>query len=300
MVAVSLLVRAPTGGGRFFSMRGVCLNSWEPSGCEWTVGYLWRWMNWIMRLDVIVLELMLAYVVVVVIYASYRCHLARRERGINSASRSKLAAVLSIQLGGLKGIASAAPYLGLAGTCVGIMSALVFSGGNTSLGVEAAKMAAPLVTTAVGILVAVPATCAYNYLCTPKDLLESELSDDPRARIRRYRQGTRRLVLTNRFSQLPAFALIAASGLAALVAVYTPYFAEREATGFDVALLPDHCVDDGDDRLIVLHITDAGGLFINQTQEDWKSLQEVLSEFTVHESTARFISWLTMGFHFRP
>ncbi len=264
-------------------MNGVCLNSWEPSGCEWTVGYLWRWMNWITRLDVIVLALMLAYVVVVVIHVSYRCHLARREREIDSASRSKLAAVLSIELGGLKAIAAGAPYLGLAGTCVGILSAYRFSGTvemetNTFLVMMAAKMAAPLVTTAAGILVAVPAICSYNYLCTRKDLFESKVSNDPPAQIRRYRQGTRRLALTKRFSQLPAFALIAAPGLAVLVAVYTPYFAPREATGFRVELASVRCDYDGDDRLIVLHITDAGKLFINQTQEDWNSLPVRLSE----------------------
>jgi hypothetical protein len=110
------------------------------------------------------------------------------------------------------------------------------------------------------------------------DLLESELSNDPLAQIRRYRQGTRRLALIKkRFSQLPAFALIAAPGLAALVAVYTPYFAPRWATGLDVGLVPDHCVYAGDDRLIVLRLSDAGELFINQTKEDWNSLPEVLS-----------------------
>jgi biopolymer transport protein ExbD len=240
-------------------------------------------MNWITRLDVIVLALMLAYVVVVVIHVSYRCHLARRERGIDSASRSKLAAVLSIELGSLKAIASSAPYLGLAGTCVGILSAYRFSGTvemetNTLLVMMAAKMAAPLVTTAAGILVAVPAICSYNYLCTRKDLFESKVSNDPPAQIRRYRQGTRRLALTKRFSQLPAFALIAAPGLAALVAVYTPYFAPLEPTGLEVDLDSTRCEHDGNDRLIVLHMTDAGKLFLNTEQEDWDSLAGRLSK----------------------
>ncbi len=264
-------------------MRGVCLNSWQPYGCEWTVGYLWRWMNWITRLDVIVLALMLAYVVVVIIHASYRCHLARREREIDSTSRSKLAAALSIELGSLKAIASSAPYLGLAGTCVGMMSAYRFSGSvameeKTFLVMMAARMAAPLVTTAVGILVAVPATCAYNYLCTRKDLLESEMSNYPLPKMPRYRQGTRRLALTKRLSQLPAFALIAAPGLVALVAVYTPYFAPRWATGLEVELDSTRCEHDGNDRLIVLHITDAGKLFLNTEQQDWNGLAGRLSE----------------------
>jgi biopolymer transport protein ExbD len=238
-------------------------------------------MNWIVRLDVVVLVLMLVCVVVVVTRIFYRYHLARPVGETDSAGRVKLAAVLTIEMGSLKAIASSAPYLGLAGTCVGIVSSLGLGGAmekNTFLVMVAANMASALAATAAGILVAVPATCSYNYLCTRKDLLESEVSNQPLAQIRRYRQGTRRLALTKRFSQLPAFALIAALGLAVLVAVCTPYFAPREPTGLEVGLVPDRCVYEGDDRLIVLRLSDAGELSINQTQEDWNSLPEVLSK----------------------
>jgi hypothetical protein len=111
-----------------------------------------------------------------------------------------------------------------------------------------------------------------------KDLIEGELSNDPLAQMCRYGQGTRRLALTKRFSQLPAFALIAASGLAALVAVYTPHFAPRWATGLELRLAPASCEYDDVGRLIVLHITDAGKLFLNQDQQEWNSLAGRLSE----------------------
>jgi len=263
-------------------MHGVCLISWQPYGCEWSVGYLWRWMNWIVRLDVIVLALMLAYVVVVVTRISCRYRVARRAREIDSASRRKLAALLSFDVGGLKSMASTAPYIGLAGTCVGIMSALGFGGiameKNAALALISSRIAVALVTTAAGIVVAVPATCSHNYLRTRMDFLESELSDDPPAQISRYRQGTGRLGLTKRFSQLPVFALIAAPGLAALVAVHTPYFAPREPTGLELELASTCREFDGNDRLIVLHITDAGKLFLNQDQQDWNGLAGRLSE----------------------
>ena len=263
-------------------MHGVCLISWQPYGCEWSVGYLWRWMNWIVRLDVIVLALMLAYVVVVVIRISFRYRVARRAREIDSAIRRKLAAVLSIEVGGLKSMASTAPYLGLAGTCVGIMSALGFGGigmeKNAALALISSRIAVALVTTAAGIVVAVPAICSHNYLRTRMDLLVSELSNDPPAQISRHRQGIRRLGLAKRFSQLPAFALIAAPGLAALVAVYTPYFAPREPTGLELELASTCREFDGNDRLIVLHITDAGKLFLNQDQQNWNGLAGRLSE----------------------
>jgi biopolymer transport protein ExbD len=264
-------------------MYGVCLNSWQPYGCEWSVRYLWRWMNWVVRLDVIVLALTLAYVVVVVTRVFCRYHLARRAREIDGTSRRKLAALLSIEVGSLKSIASTAPYLGLASTCVGILSAFRPIGmeKHAALAMISADVAASLITTAAGILVAVAATCSYNYLCTRIDLLESEMSNEPSAQISRYRQVTRRLALTKRFSQLPAFALIAAPGLAILVAAWTPFFAPRDPTGFGIELASARCEYDeydGDDRLIVLHITDAGRLFLNQDQQDWNGLAGRLSE----------------------
>ncbi len=99
-------------------MNGVCLNSWQTHGCEWSVGYVWRWMNWILRLDVIVLALMLAYVLVVVTRVAYLHYLARREMGIDNANGKNLIAVLRTGAVSLKSIALAAPYVGLAGTCV--------------------------------------------------------------------------------------------------------------------------------------------------------------------------------------
>jgi biopolymer transport protein ExbD len=260
-------------------MSGVCLNSWPTYGCEWSVGYVWRWMNWMVRLDVIVLALMFATSFVVVTRVSLRYHSARRER--DSANGRKLAAVLRIEVGSLKSIASTAPYLGLAGTCFGIMSGLGFGGidleKNVALALISSRIAVALVTTAAGILVAVPAICSYNYLRTRIDSLESEASKDSE-QIIRYRQGTRRLALTKQFSQLPAFALIAAPALAALVAVYTPYFAPREPTGLELELASTLCEHDGNDRVIVLHVTDAGKLFLNAEQDDWNSLAGRLTE----------------------
>ena len=261
-------------------MHGVCLNSWQPSGCEWSVGYLWRWMNWVVRLDVIVLALMFVYVVVVVTRVFCRYHLARRARQIDSTNRRKLAAVLSIEVGILKAIASSAPYLGLAGTCVGLMSQSGFTGEmdeHTLEAMMAARMAATLITTAVGMLVAVPTICSYNYLRTRIDLLEYEASSDSK-QIGPYCQGTRRLALKKRFSQLPAFALVAAPCLAALVAVCTPFFAPREATGLELKLAPSCCENCANDRTTLLHITDAGKLLLNEEQEDWNGLAGRLSE----------------------
>jgi biopolymer transport protein ExbB/TolQ len=128
------------------------------------------------RFDVIVLALILAYIFAVVIHLSCRCRFARRARGIDSASRRKLAVDLSIKAGNLKAIASTAPYLGLAGTCVGILSAFGAAGmeKHAYLIMTTTKAAAAFVTTAAGILVAVPATCSYNHLRRRIDWLGSE------------------------------------------------------------------------------------------------------------------------------
>jgi len=261
----------------------VCSSPWQPYGCELSIRYLWRSMNWLGRLDVIVLALMLAYAVAVVVGVSYRYRLARRMGKIDTTGRSRreLAADLSIEVGSLKSIASTAPYLGLAGTCVGVLSASLFSGGvamekNAFLAMMASRIAAALVTTAAGIIVAVPATCFYNHLRTRMDLLDSEVANEAIEQRSRHCQVARRLALTRRFSQLPAFALVAAPGLAILVAAFTPFFSPSGSKGFGIELASARC--EYDDRLIVLRITDAGKVFLNQEQENWNSLAGRLSE----------------------
>jgi biopolymer transport protein ExbD len=49
-------------------------------------------------------------------------------------------------------------------------------------------------------------------------------------------------------------------------------------TGFGIQLASTRCEEDGNNRLIVLHITNAGKLFLNQEQADWNSLGGRLSE----------------------
>lgn len=257
-------------------MPGACLN---PYGCGWNIAYLWRWMNWIGRLDIVVLALMLAYVVVVGINASSRYYLVPRRLRTDAASLKKLATDLRIKARTLKAIASIAPFLGLAGTCLGIMS--IFRGVDGEIHEVQAMMlstlaAAPL-PAAFGILVAVPAIFFSNHFCTRIDLLESELPD----RVFRHRRQTahaRRFLLTKPLSQLPSFGLLAAWGLALLVRVFMPLLPFPTPKGLDVELAPAHCAHDGVDRLLVLRVTDGGQVFLNEEQEDWNGLAARLSE----------------------
>jgi biopolymer transport protein ExbD len=252
---------------------------WQPGGCEWTIRYLWRWMSSFGRLDVIVLALMLVYLLAVVIHVCCRYHLARRARGIDSASRRTLAAVLNIEVGSLKSIALTAPYLGLVGTCEGILNGFV--GGamqkkQALMLMIATKIGFALIPTAAGIPVAVLATCSYNYLRTRIDLLEGEASDERQQRGRHFR-GARRFSPAKRFSELPAFGLIAAPVLAIAIMGYMTFASFHTSTGFDVEPASARCEFDGEDKLIVLHLTDAGKLFLNQEQADWNSLAGRLS-----------------------
>ena len=261
---------------------------WQPDGCEWTIRYLWRWMSSFGRLDVIVLALMLVYLFAVVIHVCYRYYLARSLRRIDSAGSKKLAAALNIQVGSLKSIALTAPCLGLAGTCLGILSAFGGVGmeKHAALAMIGTRIALALIPTAVGILVAALATCLYNYFCTRMDLLEGEVFEEGQERGRHFRRA-RRFPPTERFAELPAFGLLgalpafgllAALGLTVLVKMFMPLSSSHPPTGFYVELASTRCEYDGDDRLIVLHITNAGKLFLDLEQEDWNTLANRLSQ----------------------
>jgi len=226
---------------------------------------LWRWMNSFGRYDVIVLALMLIYVFAVIIQVCCRYYLARHARAGDSASRRKLAAFLSSEMRSLKSIALTAPYLGLAGTCVGILSAL--GGGamqrDAFRAMVATKIGLALIPTAAGIPMAVLATCFYNYVRTRIDLLGGEVFDEGQQRGRHFR-GTRRFPPTRRFSELPAFGLIVAPRLAIVITGHRTFASFHPPTGFYMEL-PAHTSQSqcGDFDVIVLQISREHMLKIN-------------------------------------
>jgi biopolymer transport protein ExbD len=262
---------------------------WQPDGCEWTIRYLWRWMSSFGRLDVIVLALMLVYLFAVVIHVCYRYYLARRLRRIDSAGSKKLAAALNIKVSSLKSIALTAPCLGLAGTCVGILSALGGVGmeKHTAQAMIATRIALALIPTAVGIPVAVLATCFYNYFCTRMDLLEGEVFEEGQERGRHFRRA-RRFPPKERFAELPAFGLLGALpafgllvalGLTVLVKIFMPLSSFRTPTGLYVKLLahtsPSEC---GDSNVIVLQLLNDSSFKINSERVPIKNLRGRLRE----------------------
>ncbi len=71
---------------------------------------------------------------------------------------------LESQLGSLASIGSAAPFVGLFGTVIGIMTSFQAIAGSksTNLAVVAPGIAEALLATAIGLLAAIPAVIAYN------------------------------------------------------------------------------------------------------------------------------------------
>jgi biopolymer transport protein ExbB len=253
---------------------------WQPGGCEWTIRFLWRWMSSFGRVDVMVLALMLVYLFAAVIHILWRYYLARRVQGIDSVGLRTLAAVLNIEMGSLKSVAITAPYLGLVGTCEGILSAFGGIGmeKHAAMVMIETRIAVALIPTAVAIPVAVLATCSYNYLRTRIDLLEGKAFDEGLQRGFYFRRA-RRFPRTKRFSEVPAFGLLAAPALAIAITGFMTFASFHTPTGFYVELASARCEDyDVVDKLVVLQITDTGQLFLNQEQEDWNNLEVRLSQ----------------------
>jgi biopolymer transport protein ExbB/TolQ len=81
--------------------------------------------------------------------------------------------------GGLATIGSSAPFIGLFGTVVGIVNAFtgIAASGSGGLAAVSAGIAEALITTAFGILVAVPAVMAFNYFTTRLERFQIEMTN---------------------------------------------------------------------------------------------------------------------------
>lgn len=87
-----------------------CLAWWQTDDLRWNVLYLWDRLDWILRIDILVLAAMLAYVAVVVGRDSYRYREPFRNRG---AQVRALIVDLNRSVRILRSISTTAPYLGL-------------------------------------------------------------------------------------------------------------------------------------------------------------------------------------------
>ena len=139
-------------------------------------------------------------------------------------------------LGGLATIASAAPFVGLFGTVVGIINAFrsMAQSGQGGLGAVSAGISEALVTTAFGLLVAIPAVMVYNYFTNRVDdfivdmddvsselisfVLKEGAHSDP-ILVRYLSRGYKALLRQCLRHPAPVYA-VAAAGLVAVVVAY--------------------------------------------------------------------------------
>jgi biopolymer transport protein ExbB len=112
------------------------------------------------------------------IHASSTESIDAAERGLER-SVATIHAELKRGLSGLATIGSTAPFVGLFGTVVGIMNAFRASGPAKAAGIQsvASGISEALVTTALGLLVAVPAVWSYNYFTTKVENFDVEMEN---------------------------------------------------------------------------------------------------------------------------
>ena len=95
--------------------------------------------------------------------------------------RSTLRTVTDLRrgLGSLATIGSTAPFVGLLGTVAGIITAFqaMAATGSGGLGSVSAGIAEALVTTAFGLLVAIPAVMFFNYFTNRVEEIQVDVND---------------------------------------------------------------------------------------------------------------------------
>jgi biopolymer transport protein ExbB len=80
-------------------------------------------------------------------------------------------------LGGLATVASITPFVGLFGTVLGIINAFHLLSGGGGMAVVGPGIAEALVSTAFGLLVAIPAAMAYNYFTGRVENMVVDMND---------------------------------------------------------------------------------------------------------------------------
>lgn len=222
----------------------------QANGFEWSVGYLWRETDALERLVLIALALMLIRVVAIVTDFWYRLRsVPAKATNFDNGTRRRMAAELSLKLGALRSIFFTAPYLGLAGSCSGILSTFrAYEGSRAGFIVMVASgVEAALLSTAAGILAAVAATFSYNYLCTRINLFETTVGKGPPEKTR--------FPLRARFSAFP-FSALMASAVAISLAAFMIFPSFRVSKGLAVRLLKIGALEGEDlgDKPIIITI----------------------------------------------
>ncbi len=100
------------------------------------------------------------------------------ERALTRASTAELT-LLESRISFLGTVASAAPFVGLLGTVLGILSAFneIAEKGNATLATVAAPVGNALLATAAGLFAAIPAVVAYNAFVARIKVFDTEMAN---------------------------------------------------------------------------------------------------------------------------
>ncbi len=260
-------------------------------------------MGLLRRLDVIVLVVMLLRVIAIIGHVVYRYISIRRSPATDTNSLKALAAELSQRAYILKSIIHTAPFLGLAGSCIGIFDS--FTGVAMQ---KAAAMAlinlnlsrAPI-TTAAAILVTVPAIWCHNCLRTLLDLLKIEISESAHDKPRQRKRSVgvaQSLPLNKQFSGLPSSAVTVAPCLALVLAGFITFSSFDIPRGLPVGLLgpggrPARAEYFTTDPVVITIATGADGtpvLFVDSKRTPWEQLRTtVQDELKMRKSRVAYV-----------
>lgn len=254
---------------------------WQTYDLDWNVFYLWNRLDWILRIDILVLAAMLAYVAVVFGRDSYRYREAS-QAPVNHVRALIVDLNQSVRI--LRSIATTAPYLGLAGACFGIVES--FRGVGMQKGAAMAmivtNLSHSLLTTMGGLLVALAAAGSSSYVLWLRAKLE--LKADPAWPMRTRNSGSvprifPKYPLRRQFSKLPPFAVLAAPGLAVVIVAFMSFSTFRGPVGLDVRLLEPGDLQTSGTRtrppLITLSDVGAGQepeIYLNSKKTTWDNL----------------------------
>jgi biopolymer transport protein ExbB/TolQ/biopolymer transport protein ExbD len=244
-------------------------------------------------------------------------------------SQKKVTAEFIFGLGTLQSIAYTAPFLGLAGACEQIAN-----GAFRGFGMErhavmlmlTAGIATSLVPTVTGLLVAMPASWSYNHLRGRVEMLDSETSQkaleiitELNAHLEQPNRAERPVFgpgwykpwklgqrfqfaqsqpLRKRFSEMPAYGLLAAPGLAFAVAAFMIFPSFFPPNGFSVRLLKAGEGLTGNNSsipLVVIRLAGTGAnrksvLYVNGKETPWEKLDAaVRSKLTVNPQPVIYV-----------
>lgn len=214
--------------------------------------------------------------------------------GEGTRSGAEVAIVnLRARLTGLATIAGVAPFLGLFGTVTGLITAFrgIATSGGGGLAAVSSGVSEALVTTVLGLFVAMPALWAYNFFMHRIDVIALELNSDAARLVgqaaRREARPTgakglvgkrdrRRLAGRPRLSALPDVTPIVNIALVLLIIfmIVTPMVREGIQVDTPEALSVEQLAES--DQSVVLAIRDDGSLYVNLKPVDLATLQSEL------------------------